>query len=146
MTDTAEVARPVPRWLFAVAILAAAVALFLLVLGQLVTTLKAGMADPEWPTAPWYLIDNYKAEVNYLVEHSHRIAGFTLGGILGLLTLGIWWLEPRKAARWVGVVAVAVLLVGFGDFHRAVMNQTDPNRLDVPAVPTATMGAALAVL
>jgi cytochrome c oxidase assembly protein subunit 15 len=146
MTDIAEVARPVPRWLFAVAILAAVVALFLLVLGQLVTTLKAGMADPGWPTAPWHLVNNYKDEVNYLVEHSHRIAGFTLGGILGALTLGIWWLEPRKTAKWVGVVAVAVLLVGFGDFHRAVMNQTDPNRLDVPAVPVATMGAALLVL
>jgi heme a synthase len=146
MTDTAEVERPVPPWLFAVAILAAAVTLVLLVLGQLVTTLKAGMADPAWPTEPWYLISNYKDEVNYLVEHTHRIAGFTLGAILGVLTLCIWWLEPRKTARWVGVVAVVALLSTFGEFHRAVMNQTDPNRLDVPAVPVAGMGVALAVL
>jgi heme A synthase len=146
MTDTAEVARPVPRWLFAVAILAAAAALFLLVLGQLVTTLKAGMADPEWPTAPWYLVNNYKDELNYLVEHSHRIAGFTLGGVLGFLTLGFWWQEPRKVARWIGVIGAVALLAAFGDFHRAVMAQTDPNRLDVPMVPVAAMGASLAVL
>src|SRR5438132_11454860 len=125
MTDTVEVERPVPRWLHALAILAAAITLVLLVLGQLVTTLKAGMADPAWPTAPWYLVNNYKDEVQYLVEHTHRIAGFTLGAILGVLTLCIWWQEPRKAARWVGVVGVVALLAQFGDFHRQVMNQED---------------------
>ena len=116
MTDsTTAVARPVPRWLLAVAVLAAAVALVLLVLGQLVTTLKAGMADPAWPTEPWYLINNYKDEVNYLVEHAHRIVGFALGGILGALTLCVWWLEPRKTAKWVGVAAVVgTLLVSAG--------------------------------
>jgi len=146
MTDTTAVARPVPRWMLAVAILAAAVALVLLVLGQLVTTLKAGMADPAWPTEPWYLINNYKDEVNYLVEHTHRIVGFALGGILGALTLCVWWLEPRKTAKWVGVAAVVALIAAFGEFHRAVMNQTDPDRLDVPAAPVSMMGAALAVL
>ncbi|HSQ55048.1 MAG TPA: hypothetical protein VLM40_04815, partial [Gemmata sp.] len=70
MTDSREVPRPVPRWLMAVAILAAAAALVLLVLGQLVTTLKAGMADPQWPTAPWHLIKRFETGVNYLVEHS----------------------------------------------------------------------------
>jgi heme A synthase len=147
MTDTAEVARPVPRWLLAVAILAAAgMVVFLLVLGQLVTTLKAGMADPEWPTAPWYLINNYKNEVNYLVEHNHRIAGYTIGTLLGVFTLAIWWLEPRKTARWVGVVAVVALVGAFGWFQGAIMKQTDPNRLDVPVVPVSAMAVALTVL
>jgi heme A synthase len=132
--------------MLAVAILAAAVSLFLLVLGQLVTTLKAGMADPRWPTEPWYLINNYKAEVGYLVEHSHRIVGFTLGGILGLLTLGIWWLEPRKRAKWLGLAAVVILLSGFGEFHRAVMNDDDPNRLVVPMMPVVMMSVAVVVL
>jgi hypothetical protein len=44
------------------------------------------------------------------------------------------------------VIGAVALLAAFGDFHRAVMAQTDPNRLDVPMVPVSAMGAALAVL
>ena len=33
------------------------------------------MADPVWPTEPWYLADNYKLDFGYLVEHFHRIVG-----------------------------------------------------------------------
>ena len=47
--------RPVPRWLHVWAIFTVAVTVVLLVLGQLVTSFRAGMADPIWPTEPWYL-------------------------------------------------------------------------------------------
>src|SRR4051812_44776559 len=120
MIDTADSPRSAPRWFHVGAILTLGIVLFPLVLGQLVTTLRAGMADPKWPTEPWYLIENYKLDIGYLVEHSHRIAGFTLGGVFSLLTIGLWCTEPRKAFRWVGVAGLVVLLGAFGEFHRAM--------------------------
>jgi heme A synthase len=146
MTDTAEVVRPVPRWVLALAVLGCAVAVVLLVLGQLVTTLKAGMADPLWPTKPWHLLQNYKQEVGYLVEHSHRIVGFTFGGVVSVVVLACWWREPRKTAWWCGVLGMVVLLAGYGELHRAAMNQPDPNRFDTPVVPLAVIGVAVLVL
>jgi heme A synthase len=125
MTDPVVPARPVPRWLHAWAILTVAVTVVLLVLGQLVTTFRAGMADPVWPTEPWYLLNNYRFDLGYLIEHTHRIAGFTVGGVVSVLALGLWLTEPRKAARWVGLIALVVLLGAFGEFHRSLMGQRE---------------------
>jgi heme A synthase len=148
MTDPAAVPRrPVPFWLHAWAVLTVGVTLVLLVLGQLVTTFRAGMADPVWPTEPWYLLNNYKLDLGYLIEHGHRIAGFAVGGFVAVLALGVWWTEPRKAARWAGLVGLVVLLAAFGDFHRQMIAQRDPGvRVALPAGPVAVMAAALLVV
>ena len=47
--------QPVPRWLHAWAMLTAVVAGAAVTMGAVVTTFRVGMADPVWPTAPWYL-------------------------------------------------------------------------------------------
>jgi heme A synthase len=150
MIDTTQPVRPVPRWLHIGAIFAVAVTLFPLILGQIVTTIRAGMADPLWPTEPWYLINNYKFDLGYLVEHSHRIAGFVLGSLFAILTLGTWLTDPRPVGRWGGGVAVVVLtagfIVGYGAVHRAIAAQTDPSHLPIPTVPLAAMGGTLLVL
>ena len=73
------------------------------------------MADPVWPTEPWYSGQQLQADFGYLIEHTHRIAGFCVGGLVSLLALGIWWTEPRKSARWIGIVGIVTLLVGFGE-------------------------------
>src|SRR5205807_7140744 len=118
MTDTPFTVRPVPRWVRGWAILTVTAAAALLVLGGFVTSFRAGMADPVWPTEPWYLLSNYKLDLGYLVEHSHRIAAFTVGGLVIVLAFGLWWTEPRAAARWAGAVGLVVLVAGFGEFHR----------------------------
>ena len=144
MTDTHEPIRPVPRWLHFWALLTVTVTLALLVLGQLVTSFRAGMADPVWPTEPWYLASNYKLDLGYLIEHTHRIAGFTVGIVVAVLALGMWWTEPRPAARWVGLLGLVLLLGAFGEFHRAMIAQRDPaTQVVVPLVPVAVMGGAL---
>ena len=114
MTDPAAPARPVPRWLHAWAILTAAATLVLLILGQLVTSFIAGMADPIWPTEPWYLfvVDWQEPNRGWLIEHSHRIAGFVIGGLVSALALGIWWTHPNRAGRWLGLAALVVLAIG----------------------------------
>lgn len=142
MTDPTP-ARPVPRWLHAWAILAVAGTFVLLLLGQMVTSFRAGMADPVWPTEPWYLAENYKLDFGYLIEHSHRIVGFTVGGVVSVLALGIWC--QGGAARWLGLVGLVVLLGGYGEFHRGLMAQRDvpPAEVTVPMRSVGVIGAGL---
>ena len=65
---------------------------------RFVTSFRVGMADPIWPTEPWYLATNFKVDFGYLVEHFHRIVAWSIG-VLGLvLTFGL-----RSAAAGVVV-------------------------------------------
>jgi len=134
----------VPRWLHAWAVATVLVTLGLLILGQFVTSFRAGMADPVWPTEPWYLADNYKLDLGYLIEHTHRIAGFLVGGFVSVLALGIVATEPRKVARSMSIVLLLALLAFFGQFHRELIAQRDP--AVVVKLPTTALGAMLASL
>jgi heme A synthase len=125
MIDNMRPTRLVPRWLHIGAVLAVSITLFPLLLGQLVTSVRAGMADPYWPTEPWYLINNYRFDFGYLVEHSHRIAGFLVGGVVSVLALGLWWTEPRPILRWLGIAGLILLLSAFGQFHAALWAQKE---------------------
>ena len=116
--------RPVPRWLHVLAIYTVLHTAALLILGGFVTSFRVGMADPIWPTEPWYLADNFKVDFGYLVEHFHRIVGFTLGVPGLVLTFGLWAYEPRRGVRLFGLSALAALTVAFGTFHRVL--QTAP--------------------
>lgn len=151
MTD--PLPRPVPRWLHVWAVLAAVATLVLLAIGQLVTSFGAGMADRVWPTEPWYVFHTatdtekarFKDEFGFFIEHSHRIAAWTVGGLVIVLAMGVLWTEPRKAARWVALAGAVVLIVGYGEFHRGLMAQSKPEvaARDV-RLPVGPMGAALA--
>jgi cytochrome c oxidase assembly protein subunit 15 len=122
---------PLVRRLAQLTILAAIV---LLVLGGLTTSFRAGMADPVWPTEPWFLIVNghkYELEQHrgFLLEHTHRAAGFTVGALASLLALSAWMSGPKKASRLLGVVAVVALLACYGDLHRRMMAAWELRRL-----------------
>src|SRR5947209_6042571 len=102
-----------PRWLHAWALLTVCATFVLLFLGSVVTTFRVGMADPIWPTYPWHLllISWDEPSAGFLVEHSHRLAGYVVGCCIIVLTLGIWmtstrrWLQGLGAAALVGVIA-----------------------------------------
>jgi heme A synthase len=105
--------RPVPRWLHIWAIVSVVTTALLLIVGGFVTTFRVGMADPVWPTEPWYLASNYKLDFGYLVEHVHRILGWIVG-LLGLvLTFGAWAVEPRRGLRWFGIVSIVAVIASF---------------------------------
>ena len=99
----------------------------LLVLGGFVTTFRVGMADPVWPTKPWYLfgISWSEPKAGFLIEHTHRLFGFLVGGFASVLALGTWWTEPNPRRRWIGLIGLLALLAIFGEFHRALMKQAD---------------------
>jgi cytochrome c oxidase assembly protein subunit 15 len=117
--------RPVSWGLHAWTVLTAGATLVLLALGQLVTSFQAGMADPIWPTEPWYLLAIGWKEPSrgYLIEHTHRIAAFTVGGLVSVLALWLWGTDPDRLTRRLGLVSLVVLLAGFGQFHGGLIAQ-----------------------
>src|SRR5205085_9867427 len=114
-----------PRWLrlWAAGTLAALFAL--LALGAVVTSFRVGMADPVWPTEPWrlLLIDWQEPSRGFLIEHTHRLAGFVVGAAVAVLALGLWWTEPRPGFRSAGLAALAGLLAAFGQLHGTLIRQ-----------------------
>jgi heme A synthase len=131
--------RPVPRWLHVFAVHTVIVTAAVLILGGFVTTFRVGMADPVWPTEPWYLASNYKFDFGYLVEHVHRILAWSLG-LLGLgLTISAWAIEPRRGLRWFGIAAIVAILLAFGTFQGMLM-RSQPGQEGVPVY------ASLAIL
>jgi cytochrome c oxidase assembly protein subunit 15 len=91
-----------------------AVAVFgLLLLGAVVTSLRAGMVDPQSVREPWYLVkyaldDQAQPQgVGYLVEHGHR----QLGWMVGLMTIILAALIMIFSRRtWLKVTAGVALL------------------------------------
>ena len=134
----------------------------LLTLGALTSSFRAGMADPVWPTEPWFLAVNghkYNLEEHrgFLLEHTHRAAGFAVGALASILALAAWWCGPRKLERGYGLIAIVLLLAVYGSFHREMHAASDARaarqialregRTDVPPpeiFPEAT-GIATAV-
>lgn len=114
------------RWLRALAWCTVAATAGLLTLGALVTSFRVGMADPVWPTEPWRLafIDWSEPSRGYLIEHSHRLGGFIVGGLMSLLAIGLWMTEPRRDVRWGGVAALVGLLLAYGWLHGVLIRQT----------------------
>lgn len=155
--------RPVPRWLHVWAVATLFATLLLLGIGQVVTSHAAGMADPLWPTEPWYVFstatpgekERFRQDSAYFVEHSHRIAAFTVGGLVTVLALGLAASDPRRTLRWVAVGGALVLLVGFGEFHRELMAQNKliasgtlskaDIKLPARGTPVALLGLAVAL-
>lgn len=148
MTD--PLPRPVPRWLHVWAVVTALACLVLLAIGQLVTSFGAGMADRVWPTEPWYVFRTatdsekarFKEDFGFFIEHSHRIAGWTIGGLTIVLCTGLLLTEPRRAARYVALAGMVVLIMGYGDLHRGLMAQKDTPTRDV-LLPGAALRSTL---
>ena len=102
--------RPVPRWLHAWAVLTAVLAVAPIALGSVVTTLQAGMADPDWPTAPWHLLlvrARDQLPFDFLVEHSHRAAAWACGFTVLILAVALWAAARRRSLAWFGTAALS---------------------------------------
>ena len=122
--------RPIARPVRILAILTVLATVVLLTLGALTTSFRAGMADPVWPTEPWFLLvdgEKYNLEEHrgFLLEHTHRAAGFTVGILASLLALAAWVAGPNIKPRLFGLVAIVALLTVYGGFHRQMHVASD---------------------
>lgn len=83
----------------------------LLALGGIVTTRRVGMSDPVWPTTPWYLFFTSWQEPRpgFLIEHSHRLAGWFLGALTIVFAVAIWKTARPRGLRWLGIACLAAV-------------------------------------
>jgi cytochrome c oxidase assembly protein subunit 15 len=112
-------------------VLTACATFVLLLLGAVVTTFRVGMADPIWPTYPWHLllVSWEEPRPGFLVEHSHRLAGYIVGCCVIVLAIGLWR-SGQRMLRWLGVAALlGVIFQGLLGGFRVVLDRYLGNNL-----------------
>jgi cytochrome c oxidase assembly protein subunit 15 len=119
-------------WLHRWAVLTACATFILLLLGAVVTTFRVGMADPIWPTYPWHLllVSWDEPRPGFLIEHSHRLAGYVVGCCVIVLAVGLWRSNRPRGIRWLGVAALlGVIIQGLLGGFRVKLNRILGNDL-----------------
>jgi len=101
------------RLLHGWAVLTVVATVCLLALGSVVTTFRVGMADPVWPTYPWHLllIDWSEPSAGFLIEHTHRLAGYIVGVLFIVLALGTLFVHTGRKIAWLGLTALGCVIV-----------------------------------
>lgn len=101
----------VSPWPRRAAWIACLVTLPIFLIGGTVTTLRVGMAVPDWPTTFGqnmfaYPLSEMLGNTGVFWEHSHRLWGALVGACVVLLAAVIWFREPRRSVRWLGLGAL----------------------------------------
>jgi heme a synthase len=101
-------------WPHRLAVITACATFPLLFIGGLVTSKGAGLAVPDWPTTFGYNMFLYpwsKMVGNIFYEHSHRLVASAVGFLTIALALSLWFRERRNWLRWLGVIALVLVIV-----------------------------------
>ena len=86
-------------------------------IGALVTTEDAGMAVPDWPTTFGYNMFAFPIPQwltgpwDLFIEHGHRLLAATVGLVTIALSLLLWINEKRTWMRWLGLAALALVIL-----------------------------------
>ena len=101
------------RWMHRFSCLLAGATFVLIVAGANVTSHRAGLAVPDWPTTYGQFMFSFpisKWVGNILYEHGHRLIASTVGMMTIVLA---FWLVRKESRRWVrilGIVALAAVI------------------------------------
>lgn len=101
-------------WSHRMAVLLVCATFLLLFIGGLVTSEGAGLAVPDWPTTFGYNMFLYpwsKMVGNIFYEHSHRLVASLVGLLTIMLALTLWFRERRHWLRWLGIAALALVIL-----------------------------------
>src|SRR5262249_38564368 len=81
---------------------------------------------PIWPTYPWHLllISWDEPKPGFIIEHSHRLAGYLVGCCTIVHAWGLWRNENPSWLRWLGVTALlGVIVQGLLGGFRVKLNE-----------------------
>ncbi|MCA8911829.1 MAG: heme o synthase [Planctomycetes bacterium] len=100
------------RWAHRFAIACTGLLLFMIVVGAMVTTTRAGDTNPGWSWRFWeWFASWWQAHGGRAWEDGHRMIG-TVIGFFGIgLALTLWKAEKGKPRRWLGVLALTLICV-----------------------------------
>ncbi len=101
-------------WLHRFALLTTLATFPLLFVGGLVTSTGSALAVPDWPSTFGYNMFLYPVAGmvgGILYEHSHRLLGALVGFLTIILTLWLWLKESQRWLRWLGSIALAVVIL-----------------------------------
>ncbi len=85
-------------------------------IGGLVTTYKAGMAVPDWPSTYGYNLFLYPWQTwingpwDLFIEHGHRLWGASVGLVTIGLVISVWRQDARRWMRACALVALAAVI------------------------------------
>ncbi len=96
-------------WLHRYAVLTAGATLLLIMAGGLVTSTGSGLAVPDWPLAFGMVFPPMVGGV--LFEHGHRMIATFVGMLTVVLAVWIWKSEGRRWLRYLGLAALAAVVV-----------------------------------
>lgn len=91
-----------------------AATLFLILAGALVTSTGSGLSVPDWPSSYGYNMFTFPLHLmvgGILFEHGHRLVASAVGFFTIVLAAWLWWREDRRWLRWLGVIALGVVIV-----------------------------------
>lgn len=100
------------RWIHALAVLTVLAAFPLLFLGAEVTTKGVGMADQRPlvnPVSALAEIMTGRQSGGWVIEHSHRLAGWLVGLCGMALAAALWLGESRRWLQWLGTAALMLI-------------------------------------
>src|SRR5881397_3067681 len=102
-----------PVWSHRWAVITVCATLPLLLLGAEVTTKQVGMVDPQGFRPPWHMLTVPRQELGlgFIIEHSHRLAGYVVGTCTIVLAVSFWFFEPRRWVRYLAVSALGAVIV-----------------------------------
>src|SRR6266567_2228727 len=90
--------------------------LLLICSGGMVTSKGVGLAVPDWPTTFGYNMFLFPASKwigGIFFEHTHRLIASTVGFLTIILAAWLWFADPRRWVRMLGIAAVGgVILQG----------------------------------
>lgn len=92
----------------------AALTLFLICSGGMVTSKNAGLAVPDWPTTFGYNMFLFPVSQwvgGIFFEHSHRLIASAIGFLTIVLAVWLWRSETRRWLRVLGFAALAAVIV-----------------------------------
>ena len=102
------------RWLNRFLWALAALTLFLISSGGMVTSKGVGLAVPDWPTTFGYNMFAFPVSQwvgGIFFEHTHRLIASGVGFLTIILAIWLWRAESRKWVRVLGVIALVAVIV-----------------------------------